>query len=92
MSSPSGGGTPGGRSPFGLDGPQPLVQLDRRLGVGAPLHVDPQVRAGGRRVLREPDEVREADIGVLVEPELGRLDRDLAVDPGGRDALEQGSM
>ena len=59
---------------------QALVEVDRRVGVGAPLHVDPEVRAGIRGVLGEPDEVREADLGVLVEPELRRLDRDLAID------------
>jgi hypothetical protein len=40
-------------------------------------------------VLGEPDEVRQADLGIVVEPELGGLDRDLAADAGRLDAIEQ---
>ena len=71
-----------------LGRPEPLVQVDRGVGVGAALHVDPEVRACGRRVLRDPDQIGEADVGVVVEPELGRLDRDLAGDPGGDDLVD----
>ena len=61
---------------------------DGRLDVVAALHVDPEVRAGGGRVLGDPDEVGEADLRVVVEPELGRLDRDLAGDPGSDDLVD----
>ena len=72
-----------------LDRAQPLVQGDGRLDVRAALHVDPEVGARGGGMLGEPDEVGEADVRVVVEPELGGLDRDLAVDPGGHDLVDR---
>jgi hypothetical protein len=66
-----------------------LVQVDRGLGVGAALHVDPQVRAGGSRVLGDADDVGEAGRRVEVQAQLGGLHRDLAADPGGHDPVGQ---
>ena len=47
---------------------------------------------GGGGVLGDPDEVRQAGVDVVVEPELGRLHRDLAVDPGGHDLVDRGDV
>ena len=40
-------------------------------------------------MLGQAEDVREAGGRVVVETELGRLDRDLAVDPGGHDPVGQ---
>ena len=40
-------------------------------------------------MLGDPDQVGEADLGVVVEAELGRLDRQLAGDPGRHDLVHR---
>ena len=40
-------------------------------------------------MLGQAHEVLEADLGIVIESELGRLDRDLAVDPGGHDLVDR---
>ena len=69
-------------------GPEPLVEDDRLLRVGAALHVDPQVRPGLGGVVRQGDEVGEAGVRIVVEAQLGGLDRDLAAHPGRLDPIE----
>src|SRR4030065_30188 len=70
-----------------LGGPQPLVEGDGRLAVGAALHVEPQVRARRGGVLGDPDEMGEAGLRVEVQAELGWLEGVLRGDPGGDDLV-----
>ena len=63
----------------GVLGLEPLVHGDRCFGVGAALHVDPERLAAACRVLAEGCAVGEGGVRVEVQPQLGELHADLAV-------------
>ncbi len=67
---------------------KPVVKLERPVGVGAPLHVDPQETLDAAGRLRKPVQIRKSGLRIDVQAELGRLDRDLGLDPGGRRRVE----
>ena len=62
-----------------LLGLEPLVHGHRGLGVGTALHVDPEGLAAARSMLGERSDVAEGRVGIQIQPQLGELDADLAV-------------
>jgi hypothetical protein len=69
--------------------PYGLEDVERRVGVGRAFHVDAHEKIALRRRCEDLAQVVDADRAIDVEPELRQLERQVALDAGAVNRLDQ---
>ena len=69
-----------------LEGP---IQVEGGIGVGAPLHVEPQQAVALRGVVGQAGEQAHGRVAIEIQAQLGRLDADLGIHAARGDLVEQ---